>query len=281
MTEAVGQFFSSITHNDYLTLFLVSIIPLIELRGGLIIAASMNVNTVAAMFTCIAGSSAVIIPLILFIKPIIKKLKSTKLFYKLGLFVEDILLDKAEKVKKSAQKGIAKNANAEIKKFVGLLSFVAIPLPLTGSWTGSGIGAALDMKLWKAALSIFIGNVIAAGILTVLMLFVPTNMIDVILYSFLAFALFAVLLTITVAVIKKKRSKNSCKAVVNSEQKENFCKAVGNEKNENTCNTVENGDKIDDNKEKQNYEHSVRAIDETGKDGNIQSICLDDKINRK
>lgn len=262
MAEAVGQFFSSITHNDYLTLFLVSIIPLIELRGGLILAASMNVNRVAAMFTCIAGSSVVVIPIILFIKPIIKKLKSTKLFYKLGLFVEDILADKAEKVKKSAQKGIAKKASNETKKFVGLLTFVAIPLPLTGSWTGSCIGAALDMKLWKATLSILIGNIIAAGILTVLMLFVPNSMIDVILYSFLAIAVFFVLVTLVFAVLKRKKNR----------EKNNTCDALQNESYNVSAAMTEKGSKVEGEcAEKLNCDGLADAVYENADGGDATS----------
>ncbi|MDD4840206.1 MAG: small multi-drug export protein, partial [Clostridia bacterium] len=111
MTETIVSFFESITQNDYLTLFLVSIIPIIELRGALILSAGMNVNPFLAFLTCVAGSSCVIIPLIVCVKPIIRKLKTTKFFHKLAIFAEDILADKAEKVKKSSEKGIAKRAS--------------------------------------------------------------------------------------------------------------------------------------------------------------------------
>ncbi|MDD4840146.1 MAG: small multi-drug export protein, partial [Clostridia bacterium] len=160
----------------------------------------------------------------------IRKLKTTKFFHKLAIFAEDILADKAEKVKKSSEKGIAKRASSDNKKFYGLLTFVSIPLPLTGSWMGSAIGAALDFKLWKAGLAIFIGNIIAAAILTVLMIIIPLKYIDIILYTFLAIAMFSLLFTFFVALIKHKKhnNKKNCSVAFNADNKEEKSISTGN-----------------------------------------------------
>jgi membrane protein implicated in regulation of membrane protease activity len=59
---------------------------------------------------------------------------------------------------------------------------------MTGSWTGSAIASILDFKLWKAALAVFLGNIVAAGILTVIVAFVPNQYADFVLYGFIILA---------------------------------------------------------------------------------------------
>jgi uncharacterized membrane protein len=64
-------------------------------------------------------------------------------------------------------------ADEKIKKYehLGLLVFVAIPLPFTGAWTGALIAYLFDLKFTKSLITIFIGVVIAAAIITILMLY--------------------------------------------------------------------------------------------------------------
>ena len=89
MTQTIVDFFQSVTGNNYLTLFLVSIIPIIELRGAIILIAGMpDVHRIAGMFVSLAGSSVVIIPLLLCLRPILNKLKKTKLFGKIAAFFQ-------------------------------------------------------------------------------------------------------------------------------------------------------------------------------------------------
>ena len=62
----------------------------------------------------------------------------------------------------------AEKNRARIEKysFLGVCLFVAIPLPITGAWTGSLVAAVIDMKFWKALLSCFLGVLIAGVIMT-------------------------------------------------------------------------------------------------------------------
>lgn len=209
MTQTIVDFFQSVTGNNYLTLFLVSIIPIIELRGAIILIAGMpDVHRIAGMFVSLAGSSVVIIPLLLCLRPILNKLKKTKLFGKIAAFFEDLFQSRAEGVNKKAQEGkMTKKLSPDAKKFLGLSLFVGVPLPFTGAWTGSGVGAFMDFKLWKAALAVFIGNFIAACILTLLTAFIPVKYIDIILYAFLALVVLSLVISFTVAVIKRKKKK--------------------------------------------------------------------------
>lgn len=209
MTQTIVDFFQSITGNNYLTLFLISIIPIIELRGAIILIAGMpDVHRIAGMFVCFAGSSVVIIPLLLCLRPILNKLKKTKVFGKIAAFFEDLFQSRADGVNKKAQEGkMTKKLSSDAKKFLGLALFVGVPLPFTGAWTGSGVGAFMDFKLWKAALAVFIGNFIAACILTLLTAFIPVKYIDIILYAFLALVVLSLVISFTVAVIKRKKKK--------------------------------------------------------------------------
>ncbi len=190
MTETIVNFFQQVTKNDYLTLFLISIIPIIELRGALILASTMNVNPYLAFLVCFLGSSSVIIPVLLLLRPFINWLKKTKLFKRLAQVAEEIIDEKTKRVIESGEK--VKTKNVDLKKFLGLLIFVGIPLPFTGAWTGSAIGAFLKMKIGKAAGAIALGNLVAALLLSLLILLVPVKYIDIILYAFLILVLFAV-----------------------------------------------------------------------------------------
>ena len=239
MTQTIVDFFQSITGNNYLTLFLISIIPIIELRGAIILIAGMpDVHRIAGMFVCFAGSSVVIIPLLLCLRPILNKLKKTKVFGKIAAFFEDLFQSRADGVNKKAQEGkLTKKMSSDSKKFLGLALFVGVPLPFTGAWTGSGVGAFMDFKLWKAALAVFIGNFIAACILTLLTAFIPVKYIDIILYAFLALVVLSLVISFTIAVIRRKKKKAAL--AVSSE----------NSGNDGDVQAIENGQESTDNTE--------------------------------
>ncbi len=189
MTETIITFFRELTGNDYLTLFIISIIPIVELRGAIIFMGGMEgINMIAGMFCCVAGSSVMIIPIILLIRPLIRKLKRSKMFSKFGKRMEESLNERAPEIEPEKENPIKKKMSLDLKKFWGTFIFVAIPLPMTGSWTGSAIAGILDFKMWKAALAVFLGNIVAAGILTLIVAFVPTQYTDFVLYGFIILA---------------------------------------------------------------------------------------------
>lgn len=213
MTETIANFFLSWTGNGYLTLFIISIIPIVELRGAIVLMGGMDVNPIAGMLCCVAGSTVMVVPIILLIRPLIRKLKRSKIFAKFGKNLEQNLSERAPDVSEENATGIKKKMSADAKKFWGVLIFVGIPLPMTGSWTGSCIAGILDFKLWKAALAVFFGNVAAAGILTVIVELVPSAYIDFVLYGFiiLAIALFVSLYFTRAAKRERKLEKEKDK----------------------------------------------------------------------
>ncbi len=133
-----------------LIVFLISLMPILELRGGLIAAALLGLNIVPAFIICIIGNLLPIPFILWFITPIFNKLKKTK---HLSRFVNKI-----------EKKALSKKDKIEKAEFWGLFFFVGIPLPGTGGWTGSLIASLIDMDKKKAMLAITCG-VLLAGLI--------------------------------------------------------------------------------------------------------------------
>ena len=133
-------------------LFIISMIPFIELRGSIIFGAAMGIPWQHAFLVSFLGNILPVPFLILLARPIFAWLKPTRLLAGFTQKVEDQLMKKADKV--TVQKYSA----------VGLFLFVAIPLPGTGAWSGSLIAALLDVKM-RYALPAVIAGVFAAGVI--------------------------------------------------------------------------------------------------------------------
>ena len=140
----------SIPFGKELIVFLISLMPILELRGGLIAAALLGLDIVPAFIICIIGNLLPIPFILWFITPIFNKLKKTKHLSKLVNKIEKKALSKKDKIEKA--------------EFWGLFFFVGIPLPGTGGWTGSLIASLIDMDKKKAMLAITCG-VLLAGLI--------------------------------------------------------------------------------------------------------------------
>ncbi len=140
----------SIPFGKELIVFLISLMPILELRGGLIAAALLGLNIVPAFIICLIGNLLPIPFILWFITPIFNKLKKTKHLSKFVNKIEKKALSKKDKIEKA--------------EFWGLFFFVGIPLPGTGGWTGSLIASLIDMDKKKAMLAITCG-VLLAGLI--------------------------------------------------------------------------------------------------------------------
>lgn len=137
-------------------IFIISMVPILELRGGLLAAgpALLNVPMWTAIPVCIIGNLIPIPFILLLITPIFNWMKGTK---HLKPFVERM---EARAMKKSDQ--------IEKYEFWGLLLFVGIPLPGTGAWTGALIASLVGVKFRKAFPAIVCGVLLASMIMTIL-----------------------------------------------------------------------------------------------------------------
>ena len=134
---------------------LVSMAPVVELRGAIPIATGMGLSPSVAIPVAMAGNLIPVPFIILFVKKIFAFLR--KVSPGLERFVE--------KMEAKAEKNKAKVLKYA---FWGLVLFVAVPLPGTGAWTGSLVAAMLDMPLKKAFPSILLGVIIAGTVIAFL-----------------------------------------------------------------------------------------------------------------
>ncbi len=134
-----------------MSVFLVSMIPLIEERGGLILARMLGIPMWEAVFWCVLGNIVPIPFILLLIEKVIHWMADHHLSG-----VAEWLIRKAEKNKPKIDR----------YGFLGLMLFVGIPLPGTGAWTGSLVASLFDMDLKKASISILLGIFLAAVIMT-------------------------------------------------------------------------------------------------------------------
>ena len=142
MGEFLLELFSE-TIPAELTVAIMSMFPVVELRGGIIAAKALNLELWKAFIIC--GISTLIpIPFILlFIRQIFDWMRNTKLVR---------LVDRLE------DKAFSKIKQIEKYKTLGLFVFVAIPLPGTGAWTGALVAAVMKMRFKHAMLSITAGT---------------------------------------------------------------------------------------------------------------------------
>ena len=139
-----------------LILFIISMVPILELRGGLLAAgaAFLNIPMWRAIPVGIIGNLLPIPFMLLLITKIFDWMKGTK---RLKPVVE-----------KLEKKAMSLSANIEKYEFWGLVAFVGIPLPGTGAWTGALIAALLGIRFRKAFPAIVIGVCLAACIMTII-----------------------------------------------------------------------------------------------------------------
>lgn len=143
----------------YLIVFLISMVPIVELRGAMGFALSdtfMNQKAIPfwiALPLCVIGNMLPVPFIVLFVRRVFAWIK--KRIPTLGSWVERL-----------EKKAWEKSDQVLQYQTWGLLLFVAIPLPGTGAWTGALIAALLDMRLKKAVPVIFLGVLIAGLIIT-------------------------------------------------------------------------------------------------------------------
>lgn len=158
--------FSGLTALKYgkeLIIFIISMFPILELRGGLIAATLLGLSGLPSFIICFIGN-IIPIPFILWlITPIFNRLKKTKLFS--GI------------VNKLERKAMSKKDQIEKLQYIGLLLFVGIPLPGTGAWTGCLIAALLDMDKKKSMLYAILGVLLAGVIMMILSFGILDNII--------------------------------------------------------------------------------------------------------
>ena len=150
--QSLVDFFSN-TIPAELTVFTLSLMPIIELRGGILAAKLLDLDMWRAFFICLVGTILPTPFILLFINKIFDWMRNTR-FVKL--------------VNRLEAKGRSKFDKINRYKTLGLLIFVAIPLPGTGAWTGSLAAALMKMDFKSAMISVAGGTLVADIIMCLL-----------------------------------------------------------------------------------------------------------------
>lgn len=139
---------------QYLILFLVSMVPLIELRGALPMAEGMNLPMLPSYIVCIIGNMIPVPFIFFFARKVLEWGADKPVIGKFFTFCLEKGHKGGQKLQEKAGRGL----------FVALLLFVGIPLPGTGAWTGTLAASLLDMDFKSSVLAV-LGGVLMAGII--------------------------------------------------------------------------------------------------------------------
>ena len=140
----------------YLLTFLISMVPLIELRGGVPFAVGMGLPYFESLAVCVLGNMLPV-PIIYFFARKVLIWGANKKY--IGKFFR-FCLEKGEKGGQKLTKAAGRGG-----LFVALMLFVGIPLPGTGAWTGTLAASFLDMGIKSTALAVSLGAILAGLIM--------------------------------------------------------------------------------------------------------------------
>lgn len=143
-------------------IFIISLLPILELRGGLIAAALLGVDWAIAFPICVIGNVLPIPIIILFIRKIFDFIKKTNFLW---------LRNVVEKIDEKAQN---KSKTMNTASLLGLFLFVGIPLPGTGAWTGALVANILNIKPAKSFIAILLGVLTAGIIMSTITYLIPS-----------------------------------------------------------------------------------------------------------
>ncbi len=149
------QWLTDTMAGEFTLTMLVSMIPVVELRGGIPFGVAAGLPVWAAFIAAVIGNLIPVPFIIVYIRRIFQWMRRR-------MPRLNSLVDKLE------QKAHLKGQKVTKYKYLGLMLFVAIPLPGTGAWTGSLAAAFLDMPLRKAIPSVVVGVLIAGMAISIL-----------------------------------------------------------------------------------------------------------------
>ncbi len=144
---------TSTTLGKVIATFFISMVPVIELRGGLPYGITLGLDYPLALTAAVLGNMVPVPFIIIYIRHIFTWLRKRSKWWD-------------EKITRLEKKAHLKGRVVRKYSTIGLCILVAIPLPGTGAWTGALVAAVLDMRLKKAIPAIFLGVCIAAAIMT-------------------------------------------------------------------------------------------------------------------
>ncbi len=162
----IGTFggITTIAYGKELLVFIISLMPILELRGGLIAAALLGLDPIPSYIISIIGNIIPVPFILLLINKILKWMRNSKHFKSFANWLDS----KVEKHKGQIEK----------YGYLGIILFVGVPLPGTGAWTGSLIASVLEMDRKKTFIAVLAGIVMASIIMMILSFGLIANVIS-------------------------------------------------------------------------------------------------------
>lgn len=139
---------------NYLIIFLISMVPLIELRGAIPVSQAMQLPVIPSYIICILGNMIPVPIIYLFARKFLEWGQDKKIIGGICRFFLEKGTKAGDKLQEKAGRGI----------FLALLLFVGIPLPGTGAWTGTLAASFLNMKFKQTVIAVMLG-VLLAGLI--------------------------------------------------------------------------------------------------------------------
>ncbi|WP_122641327.1 COG2426 family protein [Romboutsia sp. Marseille-P6047] len=137
---------------EYIKLMFFSMVPVIELRGAIPLGIAMDLHPVYLYLFCLLVSTIVAVPIVLVFRQVIDYLRHRKYFNKIVRWIDNKIDGRAKKLKSAS--------------IIGLILFVGVPLPTTGSWSAAALASIFKMRIKDALMGIFIGNAMAGIIVS-------------------------------------------------------------------------------------------------------------------
>ena len=140
----------------YLEIMLLAMLPLTELRGAIPIGIAMDLNPIAVYIVSVIGSTIVSIPLIFTFRHILNFFRNIDIFLPLVKKVDSKIESRMKRLKSIS--------------ILGIILFVGIPLPTTGTWTAAAIASILKIRIKTSLLGVLIGNMMSGIIVSLISL---------------------------------------------------------------------------------------------------------------
>lgn len=214
MTEFIGELFSKIFNgNVVLATILVSMVPIMELKGGIPFGMSVAfwgdkaLKRWEAFGWAFLGCFVVTIIVYFIFTPLMNWFRKTKMFKGIANYIDSKTGKQKEKLEQAeTEAGVDEKKLRRVRfgKIMAVLLFVAIPLPLTGVWMGTCLAVVLKLNFPETLFAVSIGNMIAGIIISTICVIFP-QFTHILIYVFLGIVLVALIAKLIIDKINKKK----------------------------------------------------------------------------
>lgn len=195
-------FIGTFASNPALAIFLVALVPTLESKIAIPLGLTQAIwgelvlSPVSVFFLALAGS---MLPAV-FVIYIVKKIKD-----RTSGFVHDKFVAKLQKRYQSKNEKLGQKSSTFKKCFL-LATFVAVPLPLTGVYTGSIIAGFTNLKLWQSLLTIFLGDVVSCLTMLLICTIFQNSILYILIFSVALVAIY-LLVNLIVGICKRQKKE--------------------------------------------------------------------------